>query len=387
MGRNNMGQSACVSTQYVGIGDTNFPSCPSRRVGDVVDIGDDNDDFSVGAGISSDLFGPIVAIGVHNDSNDRSTATIDGQNEVVAVGDTTVNSFASCSDCVGVGDFTLMAARADGVEANDIVAIGDVVAEGILNGTNTMVCIGVAPCELNDGALTYGGNPPQEVVGIGESVLDNSVGSDIVAMGDSVLDGGSRTFSINFVNSGHDLVALGNHDLAENSIGTDNVAIGDFAGCVGCTNGARGFGNRGGSHNVWIGDTPGPATTTDLDFTVGIGYHAQMTVPNSVTLGSKAENFDNFTFGTIHTDSLTSPTASSGTLVGTNNGGAISGLSAATSVTVTFAGGAGFQVWNSCTANASAASTPVAVSALSLTAVTFSFPSLTGSLYFHCDGN
>lgn len=84
----------------------------------------------------------------------------------------------------------------------------------------------------------------------------------------------------------------------------------------------------------------------------------------------------------------TIPTSSAGTVIGhsTNSGGAISGLSAATSVTVTFAG----SVWTNavfCMANPSVSlsGTPW-VSAVSLSSVTFNFPSLTGILYYHCDG-
>jgi hypothetical protein len=82
-----------------------------------------------------------------------------------------------------------------------------------------------------------------------------------------------------------------------------------------------------------------------------------------------------------------SPTASAGTVTGTNEGGAVSGLSTATSLTLTFANG-GWNSWASCVATpgASLSAAPY-VSSISNAAVTFSFPSLTGDLYYHCDGN
>jgi len=82
----------------------------------------------------------------------------------------------------------------------------------------------------------------------------------------------------------------------------------------------------------------------------------------------------------------TAPTASSGTVTGTNAGGYVSGLSAATSVTITFAN-SGWSSWASCVANTSVASTQPYVSAISKTAVTFTFASLTGTLYYQCNGN
>jgi hypothetical protein len=83
----------------------------------------------------------------------------------------------------------------------------------------------------------------------------------------------------------------------------------------------------------------------------------------------------------------TAPTASAGTMTGTNAGGFISGLSAATSVTITFANG-GWTSWASCTASPSVSlSAAPYVSAISKTAVTFTFPSLTGKLYYQCNGN
>jgi hypothetical protein len=79
--------------------------------------------------------------------------------------------------------------------------------------------------------------------------------------------------------------------------------------------------------------------------------------------------------------------ASVGTVTGTNAGGFVSGLSAATSITLTFAN-SGWSSWASCVATPSASlSAGTYVSSISATAVTFAFPALTGRLYYHCDGN
>jgi len=71
----------------------------------------------------------------------------------------------------------------------------------------------------------------------------------------------------------------------------------------------------------------------------------------------------------------------------TNTGGAITGLSAETSVTLTFAND-GWKNAAFCVASASVAlqSAPY-VSSISAKKVTFRFPQLTGTLYYHCDGN
>jgi hypothetical protein len=84
----------------------------------------------------------------------------------------------------------------------------------------------------------------------------------------------------------------------------------------------------------------------------------------------------------------TAPTASAGSVAtySTNAGGKITGLSAATSVTITFAN-SGWTNAAFCTANASTTlATNVYNSAQSNTAVTFTFPALTGNLFYHCDG-
>ena len=83
------------------------------------------------------------------------------------------------------------------------------------------------------------------------------------------------------------------------------------------------------------------------------------------------------------------PTASAGTIRGTNAGGYVSGLSGVSSVTITFAN-SGWATWASCTANATiSGSQPYVSSTLGLTTgVTFRFlSSYTGGITYSCNGN
>lgn len=82
----------------------------------------------------------------------------------------------------------------------------------------------------------------------------------------------------------------------------------------------------------------------------------------------------------------TTPTASSGTVTGSNSGGFVAGLTAATTVTLTF-GGSPWGTWAACTATPSTTGVTVYNSAQSTTAVTFSMAALTGTLYYTCVGN
>ena len=83
------------------------------------------------------------------------------------------------------------------------------------------------------------------------------------------------------------------------------------------------------------------------------------------------------------------PTVGAGSLAtnSTNNGGEVTGLSAASSVTITFANG-GWTTSAFCTATTNSTTIWAANTAQSNTAVTFSFSaSFTGNLFYHCDGN
>lgn len=80
----------------------------------------------------------------------------------------------------------------------------------------------------------------------------------------------------------------------------------------------------------------------------------------------------------------TAPVASVGTLTGTNAGGKIASLSAATSLTVTFAN-SGWGTWAACTANTDQAGI-VPTSSVTTTVATFTMTALTGTLYYTCVG-
>jgi hypothetical protein len=326
------------------------------------------------------------ALGFQNLANENVNVVPGSFRDVVALGDATADSLHGSTDVVAIGDGSLSGGNTNpGPDYEDVVAIGDVAASLPPDGSSTLVAIGLCGMCIGDQGTGITG-PLSESIAIGDEALDAGVNThDLIAIGDEAMFGphGPGNFT-----TGNDDIAIGNFAGAAFRAGSENIALGTNA-CAVNYGSNDGNSNTDGNEQICIGDNAGQSVsnTTHLNDIIVIGNHAQVAQSNSAALGSQASIFDTHLFGTIHTTSATSPTASAGTLVGTNNGGAISGLSAATSVTVTFAGGTGFTVWNSCTANASAASTPVAVSALSLTSVTFSFPSLTGSLYFHCDGN
>jgi hypothetical protein len=118
-----------------------------------------------------------------------------------------------------------------------------------------------------------------------------------------------------------------------------------------------------------------------------IGNGAVGNGSNTTTLGNTA-TVDTWLNGTQHI-TATAPITSAGTIAAysTNAGGEITGLLAATSVTITFAN-SGWTNAAFCTANSSTTlATNVYNSIQSNTAVTFTFPALTGNLFYHCDGN
>jgi lysophospholipase L1-like esterase len=157
--------------------------------------------------------------------------------------------------------------------------------------------------------------------------------------------------------------------------GHNNLCAGRFSG---------GNNMSSGSSNVALGDGSGLKTAGDGNEDV-IGSGAVGNGSNTFTAGN-ASIVGTWLKGTMHFAG-TAPTASVGSVTGSNAGGTIASLTAATTTTLTFNTASPWTVWSSCTANASAAATPVQVSAISLTAVTFTFVALTGSVYYHCDGN
>jgi hypothetical protein len=141
--------------------------------------------------------------------------------------------------------------------------------------------------------------------------------------------------------------------------------------------------NSTGAAGVFLGYESQAQANGDTNEIV-IGSTATGGGSNSATLGNTSIILTTLN-GTIH-NAGTAPSASAGTIVGTNAGGHVAGLSAATTVTITFAN-LGWGTWDSCVAISSVSATQPYLTSLSLTAVTFTFPTLTGTLYYHCDGN
>jgi hypothetical protein len=143
--------------------------------------------------------------------------------------------------------------------------------------------------------------------------------------------------------------------------------------------------NESGNNSVYEGANAYPLADGDTNETV-IGYAAIGHGSNTVTLGNTA-TIGTWLNGTQHL-AATAPTASTGTVAtySTNAAGEITGLSAATAVTITFAN-SGWTNAAFCVANSSVTATQPYVTAISKTAVTFTSPALTGNLFYHCDGN
>ena len=149
------------------------------------------------------------------------------------------------------------------------------------------------------------------------------------------------------------------------------------------TGGAVGLTNP--TTSIFIGTaTQAKADNGTNEIVIGAGVTGNGS--NTATLGTGLT--DTYLAGTQHI-TATAPTASAGSVAtySTNAGGKITGLSAATSVTITFAN-SGWTNAAFCTANASTTlATNVYNSAQSNTAVTFTFPALTGNLFYNCGGN
>jgi hypothetical protein len=194
--------------------------------------------------------------------------------------------------------------------------------------------------------------------------------------------------------------ANGMYALQANTTGTSNTANGMYAlkaNTTGNYNSANGYqagqfisdgstANAASSSSVYLGANTEAKASGDTNENV-IGTGAVGNGSNTTTLGNTA-TVGTWLNGTQHI-TATAPITSAGTIAAysTNAGGEITGLSAATSVTITFAN-SGWTNAAFCTANASTTlATNVYNSIQSKTAVTFTFPALTGNLFYHCDGN
>ena len=199
--------------------------------------------------------------------------------------------------------------------------------------------------------------------------------------------------------TGSNNTANGYQALYSNTTGSNNTANGYqalYANTTGNNNTANGYqagryiadgvtANQTSSNSVYEGFQAYPLANGDTNENV-IGNTAIGHGSNTTTLGNTA-TVGTWLAGTLH-KAGTAPTVSAGSIAAysTNNGGEITSLSAATSVTITFAN-SGWTNAAFCVANSSVAATQPYVTAQSNTAVTFTFPALTGNLFYHCDGN
>jgi hypothetical protein len=186
-------------------------------------------------------------------------------------------------------------------------------------------------------------------------------------------------------------VAVGSPVLAASADGSNGVEM--YAN----NNQGGGYVQQTGGGSLWI-NNPYVATfvqtggyqnvvfnnngKTQFNYNVGLGGNGSA----AWMLSGSANNWGVDTNGTTHRAG-SSPAANAGTVTGTNEGGFVSGLTAATAVTLTFANG-GWSSWASCEASASGSLNAAPyVSTISNASVTFMFPSMSGRLYYHCDGN
>jgi hypothetical protein len=207
-----------------------------------------------------------------------------------------------------------------------------------------------------------------------QALFANTTGNVNTAYGDLALY--SNT-------TGNYNTANGYAALYSNTTGYDNTANGDLAGryiADGVTV------NQTSTNSVYEGYQAYPLADGDTNEivtgTAAIGHGS-----NTATFGNTSIT-DTYLNGTVHITS-TAPTSSLGTVAtySTNTGGEVISLAAATSVTITFANG-GWTNAAFCTATPSVTvATGVFNSSQSNTAVTFTFPAITGGLFYHCDGN
>ena len=222
------------------------------------------------------------------------------------------------------------------------------------------------------------------------ALLSNTTGYQHTATGVDALysntTGNSNSangFAALFSNTtGFTNTANGYQALYANTTGSGNTANGVNAGQY-IADGVTA--NQTSSNSVYEGFQAYPLASGDTNENV-IGNTAIGHGSNTNTLGNTA-TIGTWLNGTQHL-AATAPTASTGTVAtySTNAAGEITGLSAATAVTITFAN-SGWTNAAFCVANSSVTATQPYVTAISKTAVTFTSPALTGNLFYHCDGN
>jgi hypothetical protein len=280
---------------------------------------------------------------------------------------------------------------------------------GLING---LVIRGVGTGNVNVGGAIPSATTGTVNVAIGGNALSfNSTGSGNTAIGDTALfgntTGGNNTAvgrtALYTNTTGGSNTATGFGALNGNTTASNNTANGLaalYANTTGANNTASGYqagryiadgstANTTSGNSVYIGYQAYPLASGDTDEDV-FGNAAIGHGSNTVTLGDAAIT-GTWLNGTQHIVAAAPVASVCGACAiatySTNAGGAVTGLSTDTTVTITFAN-SGWTNAAFCTATPSVAlATPVYNSAQSKTAVTFTFAALTGSLYYHCDGN
>ncbi len=143
----------------------------------------------------------------------------------------------------------------------------------------------------------------QENVAMGYQASSlNTAGSNNAAIGYQALwknDSGGSNAAIGYGALGTSLnsyynTAIGAQALIVDNAGQYNVAVGSNAGFPG----GGGNGTIVGSNNVWVGANAGPAGTSDVSNSVGIGSYALAGANNVMVLGGRGSNALNVGIGT-----------------------------------------------------------------------------------------
>ena len=283
--------SPCSAEEFLlAIGENNDLPCQGGTIFEATMLGDSNfAEFDGTTPNTADLQ-DVVALGWENgwqgqlDSGPRILGDWD---EAVLIGSKAGAEINSGGDVVAIGDFPLCCTpgSVSSVTVSDIIAIGDLPGSGIVNGESVDVLIGVTPGGASLANSTH--SPGSEQIGIGDGDIESSFGTDVIGIGDSAIGSlHNASPSVDYFNTGNDVIGIGNHAGQANSTGADNIYIGDYAGCNGCGPTTIGNANTTGSHNVWIGDTAGQNTTAQLSNTIGIGYQAFNTASNQIVFGN-----------------------------------------------------------------------------------------------------
>ena len=288
----------CRLFNVVAVGQQNINPCPQgtagANTGDIVAVGDNNFSFN-GVTEPSYRLGNVVAVG-DNNFIPATTSNAIGAIDTLCMGNNSCANIRATlnTDLVGIGDASLTGYAGNSSNTtpwNDIVAIGDASGINLPNTAGFIVGIGLSSavgCQSGNSSCTPGSATMQYIVGIGESSGVNLQGTDVVAIGDSAMTG---FFALSNPTpfTGHDAIAIGNHACTSLTTGTDNICIGDYAGSIGYDGvSTNGNANKTGIRNVWIGDTAGPNTTSQLNNTIAIGYQAYVTASNQITLGNSS---------------------------------------------------------------------------------------------------